>query len=82
VLPDGIFSNQASHFWVNFGVPWNGKGWYTFWPFGIYYEYLVYFGNLGAIWYIFRRFGICIVLRKIWQPWSGGFEATHFVIIV
>jgi hypothetical protein len=22
--------------WVNFGGPWNGKGWYILWPFGIY----------------------------------------------
>jgi hypothetical protein len=27
------------------------------------------FGNLVAIWYIFPRLGICIVSRKIWQPW-------------
>jgi hypothetical protein len=23
--------------WVNFGGPWNGKGLYSLWPFGIYY---------------------------------------------
>jgi hypothetical protein len=32
--------------WVNFGGPWNGKGWYVIRPFGIYYGHLVYFyGN-------------------------------------
>jgi hypothetical protein len=32
--------------------------WYILWPFG----------NVVVIWYIFPRFGICIVSRKIWQP--------------
>jgi hypothetical protein len=27
-LPDGLFSNQKSQIWVNFGGPWNGKCWY------------------------------------------------------
>jgi hypothetical protein len=27
-LPDGLFSNQKSHIWVNFGGPLNGKCWY------------------------------------------------------
>jgi hypothetical protein len=28
-LPDGLFSNQKSQIWVNFGGPLNGKCWYT-----------------------------------------------------
>jgi hypothetical protein len=28
--------------WVNFGGPWNGKGWYIIWPFGIHYGHLEY----------------------------------------
>jgi hypothetical protein len=27
-LPDGLFSNQKSQIWVNFGGPLNGKCWY------------------------------------------------------
>jgi hypothetical protein len=27
-LPDGLFSNQKSLFWVNFGGSCNGKSWY------------------------------------------------------
>jgi hypothetical protein len=27
--------------WVNFGGPWNGKGWYILWLFWIYYSHLV-----------------------------------------
>jgi hypothetical protein len=47
--------------WVNFGGPWNGKGWYILWPFGIYCGHLVHLkpiGNLLAIWCIFSHFGI------------------------
>jgi hypothetical protein len=33
--------------WVNFGGPWNAKGWHIVWPYGIYYGSLVRFmGNL------------------------------------
>jgi hypothetical protein len=28
--------------WVNFGGPWNGKGWYVLCPFGIFYGQVVY----------------------------------------
>jgi hypothetical protein len=41
---------------VNFGGPWNGKGWYILWLFGIYYGHWVHFwpfGNLLPIWYLF-----------------------------
>jgi hypothetical protein len=41
--------------WENFGGPWNGKGWCTLWPFGIYYGHLVIF---VLIWFIFPCFGI------------------------
>jgi hypothetical protein len=46
-LPDGMFSNQKSNFWVNYGEPWNEKGWYNLWPFAIYYGHLVYFMAIG-----------------------------------
>jgi hypothetical protein len=42
-LPDGLFSNQKSQIWVNFGGPLNGKCWYILWPFGIFYGHLVFF---------------------------------------
>jgi hypothetical protein len=45
---------------VNFGGPWNGKGWYILWPFGIYHGHLVHFWlfvNLMAICHLFPRFG-------------------------
>jgi hypothetical protein len=60
-LPDGLFSNQKSQFWINFGGPCNGKSWYILWPFGLFYCYWKY---LMAIWYF--------VPRKIWQPWTGA----------
>jgi hypothetical protein len=54
-LPDGLFSNQKSQFWVNFGVSCNGRCWYILWPFDQFYGHLVY---IMAIWHIFPRFGI------------------------
>jgi hypothetical protein len=50
-FPDAVFSNQKLRIGVNFGGPWNGKGW----PFGIYYGHLEYF---MAIWNILRPFRI------------------------
>jgi hypothetical protein len=35
--------------WVNFGGPWNGKGWCIIWPFVIDYGHLV---HIFAIWQI------------------------------
>jgi hypothetical protein len=29
--------------WENFRGPWNAKGWYILWKFGIYYGNLVHF---------------------------------------
>jgi hypothetical protein len=40
-MPDGIFSNKKKPLWVKFGGPWNGKGWYSLWPFGTFYGHLV-----------------------------------------
>jgi hypothetical protein len=54
-LPDGLFSNQKSQILVNFGGPLNGKLWYIFWPFGIFYGHLEYF---MGIWYNLWPFGI------------------------
>jgi hypothetical protein len=31
-----VFFRPKIPIWVNFGGPWNGKGWYTLWPFGKY----------------------------------------------
>jgi hypothetical protein len=59
--------------WVNFGLSCNGRccgifyghflyftaKWYILWPFGAYFDRLVYFS----------RFGMLYVPRKIWQPW-------------
>jgi hypothetical protein len=57
---------------VNYGGPWNGKGWYILWPFWIYCGHLVHF---LAIWYIFWSFSNLVAIwytvsRKIWQPRS------------
>jgi hypothetical protein len=41
-LPDGKLLNQIITIWVNFGGPWNGKGCYIVWAFGIYYGHLVH----------------------------------------
>jgi hypothetical protein len=46
--------------WVNFGGPWNLKGWYILWPFAIFYGHSVYFMVIG---YIFTRFGTYVVSR-------------------
>jgi hypothetical protein len=58
-----------SKFWVNFGWSWNGKCWYTLWPFGLCYGRLVNFMVIliyfGYVWYIFYRFGM--LYKKIWQ---------------
>jgi hypothetical protein len=34
--------------WVNYGKPWNEKGWYSLWLFGIYYGHMVhlFYGRL------------------------------------
>jgi hypothetical protein len=40
--------------WGNFGGPWNIQCWYILWPFGKFYNHLVYF---MAIWYILWEFG-------------------------
>jgi hypothetical protein len=44
-LPDGVFSDQKIPIWVNFGRPWNGKGWCIQWPFEIYL-YSLFNGHL------------------------------------
>jgi hypothetical protein len=56
-LPDGLFSNQKSHFlgfrleiFINFMAIWNIS-----WIFGIFYDHSVHF---VFIWYIFFSFGI------------------------
>jgi hypothetical protein len=45
--------------------------WNILWPFGT-------LGNLAAIWYIYPRFGIGIVSRKIWQPLADGARVTRW----
>jgi hypothetical protein len=64
-LPDGLFSNQKSQIWVNFGGPLLvcccfRTVCFILWPFGIIYcGHLLYFSRFGM-------FGP----RKIWQPCS------------
>jgi hypothetical protein len=36
-----VYFQTKTPIWVNFGEPWNGKGWHILWPFGIYYGHLV-----------------------------------------
>jgi hypothetical protein len=31
---------------VNFGGPWNEKSCYIIWPYGIFYDYLIYFMDI------------------------------------
>jgi hypothetical protein len=64
------FHAKNTKIWVKFGGPWNGKGWYIIWPFGIYSSHLEYilairnilwpFGNLVVIWYIFPIMENCV----------------------
>jgi hypothetical protein len=42
-LPDGLFSNQKSYFWIKFSGPQIVKYLYFVWQFGIFHEYLEYF---------------------------------------
>jgi hypothetical protein len=54
--------------WVNFGRPWNGKGWlyyFAIWNTSIWHN-LWPFGNLVANWYISSRFGF------LYQEKSGN----------
>jgi hypothetical protein len=61
--------------WVYFRGPWNGKCWYNFRTFGIFYDQFfayIFYGPLVylvVIWYFSSRFGI-FYQEKIWQPWS------------
>jgi hypothetical protein len=69
-LPDGLFSNQKSQIWVNFGGPFNGKSWYVLWPFVIFYGHCVYF---TAFWSSLWSFGIFF---PIWNVWTKKNLAT------
>jgi hypothetical protein len=55
-LPDGIFSNHKSQFWVNLGGPWNKKN------IGTLYGRLEY---ITAIWYILGPFGNLVVPKLV-----------------
>jgi hypothetical protein len=57
-LPDGLFSNQISQFWVNFRGSCNGKS------IGIFYDHLIY---LTAIENILWSFGI--FFPPFWYFW-------------
>jgi hypothetical protein len=62
------FQIKNPNFWVNFGGPLNGKGWYTLQAFGILYGQSVI---LVAIWCISLRFG------KVYQEKSGNPEICN-----
>jgi hypothetical protein len=80
-LPDGLFSNQKFQIWENLGGPLNGKCWYIFWPFVIFYGHCVYF---TAFWSSLWSFGIFLPIWNVWTKknlatllsipaaWSGG----------
>jgi hypothetical protein len=58
-LPDGLFWNPKSQFWVNFGWFRNGRCWYILWPSGLLYSpFGVFNGHLVCFGYIFFRFGM------------------------
>jgi hypothetical protein len=65
-LPDGIFSDQKSKIWVNFGGSCSGRYWNILWPFGVSHGNYVYF---IAIRYMFTRFGM------LYQDKSGNPDA-------
>jgi hypothetical protein len=62
-LPDVLFSNQKSQFWVNFWWPWNGKCWYILWQYGIFYRNLLQF---MAVCYSLWSFGIFSPICFVW----------------
>jgi hypothetical protein len=71
-LPDGLFSNQKSQIWVNFGGLLNGKCLCILWLFGIFlWPFGTIYGRLVlfvVICYIFPVL-VCLDQEKIWQPW-------------
>jgi hypothetical protein len=53
VLPDGLFSDQKSHFGVNFGGSCKRRCWHILWKFCRFYVHLIYSNpNFGRFWYI------------------------------
>jgi hypothetical protein len=48
-LPDGLFSNPNSQFWVNFEWSCNRRCWYILWPFGKFYAHFVCFVDIRYI---------------------------------
>jgi hypothetical protein len=73
-LPDGVFSNQKSKVrYILEGLAMEDVG-----KFNVHLVYfmdirIIFCGHLVhflVIWYIFPRFGMLYVPRKIWQPWS------------
>jgi hypothetical protein len=80
-LPDGIHIFKPKiQIWENFGGPWNGKGCYILWPFGITYCHLAHFmaiSNLVAIWYIFPILVYCVkinlatLFQRTATKWNG-----------
>jgi hypothetical protein len=63
-----IFKPKIS-IWVNFVGSCNITSWSILWPFGLFYNYLVYLGSFGIFCGLFGTFFPVLVSRKIWQPW-------------
>jgi hypothetical protein len=68
-LPDGLFSNQKSKFWVNFGGSCNGRCWYILRTLGPSYGLLLDFMD---IWYTSWKFGIFLSRFGIFVPKKSG----------
>jgi hypothetical protein len=75
-LPDGLFSDQKSQFWLIFWH-WKGKFGYILWSFWYFRVHLVYFASIWHIlWqlcrYIFSHFGM-FQQEKSGNPASSAF---------
>jgi hypothetical protein len=64
--------------WVNFGGSCNGRCWFIFWPFGLFYNYRVYFVAIFGIMYghlvYFCHFGIMYI-------WSFGIFLPFWYVL-
>jgi hypothetical protein len=87
-LPDGLFSNQKSQFWLNLEGLRMGNVvilyhqleyftaiWYNLWPFGVACGRLVYFFRFG----MFEPRKICQLLSFLfpWLPLDTGTWILH-----
>jgi hypothetical protein len=68
--------------WENFGSPWNRKGWYTLWPFGIFYHFVCFMSISLILWSFSLFFWVNFGgpwNRKGHILWPFGIHYVHLV---